>query len=43
MHIMRLKMDPRRVCRPVVEGSHHFDEEKNPGPLLSEKRDADTD
>jgi hypothetical protein len=28
----RLKMEPWRVCRPVVADSHHFDEEQDPDP-----------
>ncbi len=34
---MRLKMEPRRVCRPVVADLHHFDEEQDPVPHQSEK------
>jgi hypothetical protein len=49
----RLKMEPWRVCRPMVADSHHFNEEQDPDlnppwiekpdpePHLSEKRDPD--
>ncbi len=32
-----LKMEPRRVCRQVVDGWHHFD--PHPDPHQSEKSD----
>ncbi len=38
---MRLKMEPRRVCRPVVADLHHFDEEQDPDPHQSEKSGPD--
>jgi hypothetical protein len=33
------KMEPQRVCRPVVADLHHFDED--PDPDGSEKLDPD--
>jgi hypothetical protein len=30
----RLKTEPWRVCRPVVQDSHDFDEEQDPDPDL---------
>jgi hypothetical protein len=41
MEVERLKMESLRVCRPVVADSHHFDEEQDPDPHLSEKLDPD--
>jgi hypothetical protein len=38
---MRLKMEQRRVCRPVVADLHHFDEEQDPDPHQSEKSGPD--
>ncbi len=38
---MRLKMEPRRVCRTVVADLHHFDEEQDPDPHQSEKSGPD--
>jgi hypothetical protein len=35
MHTMeawRLKIEPWRVCSPVVADSHHFDEKQDPDP-----------
>jgi hypothetical protein len=29
---VRLKLEPYRVCRPVVAHLHHFDEEQDPDP-----------
>ncbi len=37
MEAWRLKMEPWRVCWPVVEDSQHFDEEQDPDPHWSEK------
>jgi hypothetical protein len=28
----KLKMEPWRVCRPVIANSHHFDEEQDTDP-----------
>jgi hypothetical protein len=39
----RLNMEPRRVYRPVVADSHHFDEEQDPYPHESEKLNPDPD
>jgi hypothetical protein len=33
MEAWRFKMEPWRVCRPVVAESHHFEEEKDPDPV----------
>jgi hypothetical protein len=35
------KMEPRRICRPVVADSHNLVEEQDPDPHLSEKSDPD--
>ncbi len=32
MEAWRLKMNPKRICRPVVADSHHFDEELDLDP-----------
>ncbi len=32
MEAQRLKIEPCRVCRPVVTDSHHFDKEQDPYP-----------
>jgi hypothetical protein len=32
MEALRLKMEPWRVCRPVVADSQHIDEEQDPDP-----------
>jgi hypothetical protein len=37
----RLEMEPKRVYRPVLVDSHHFDEELDPDPHKSEKLDPD--
>ncbi len=36
-------MEPRKVYRPVVAGSHHFDEEQDSDLHKSEKLDPDLD
>jgi hypothetical protein len=43
MEAWRLKMGPLRDYRPVVAGSHHFNEEQGPDldPHLSDKMDPD--
>jgi hypothetical protein len=45
MEACRLNMDPWRVCktlyRPAFADSHHFDNEQDPDPQLSEKLDLD--
>jgi hypothetical protein len=43
MEAWRLEMALRRVCRPMVEDLHYFDEkqEQDPDPHLSEKLDSD--
>jgi hypothetical protein len=38
-----LKIEPRRVYRPVVADSHHFEEEQDSGRHQSEKLDPDLD
>jgi hypothetical protein len=43
MEACRLKMEPWKVCIPVVANSHHLDEEQDPtDPRLSEKSDPDS-
>ncbi len=37
----RVKLEPWRVCRPVVADSHHFDEEQDPNTHLKEKMNPD--
>ncbi len=37
----RLKMEPWRVCRPVVADLHHLDEEQDLDPHFSEKPDPE--
>ncbi len=37
----RFTMEVWRVCRPVIADLHHFDEEPDPDPHQSEKRDTD--
>ncbi len=36
-----LKIKPRRVCRPAVADSHHFDEEQDPDPHVMRIRNPD--
>jgi hypothetical protein len=36
-------MDLLRFCRLATADSHHFDEEQDPDPHLSEKLDPDPD
>ncbi len=35
-------MEPWRLCRPMVEDLHHFDEDQDPDPHQSEKSDPDS-
>jgi hypothetical protein len=37
----RLNIEPGRVCRPLLAGSYHFDEELDKDPHQSEKSDPD--
>jgi hypothetical protein len=41
MEAWGFKMEPWRVCRPVVADCHHFDEKQDPDPHSSEKLDPD--
>jgi hypothetical protein len=41
MDAWRLKMEPWRVCRPEIADSNLCDEEQEPDPQQSEKRDLD--
>jgi hypothetical protein len=42
MELWRLKVEPWRACRPIVEDLHHFDDEKDLDLHQSEKSDPDS-
>ncbi len=41
MEAWRLKMEPRRVCRPLVANLQHLDEEQDPDQQWRKKSDPD--